>query len=267
MGGRSVGGQGRGTGRGNVTVRGGTRDGSRGGNGRGGQGPRGSSTQVYGGSPGGGRVVGRAVPRGSVGRGGSYRGGSRTPRYGYDTHYNSRYGNRYGSRYYYRRPYVSLHRGYGSYPRYVYPRAYGSYFFMPGFSFGVGVGFPVGYGHVGIGFGYSGYRYGYGSYGYGNYVYGPGYGHLSYSHYPTGVADAYTGFLRLRMRPRHAQVFVDGSYVGIVDDFDGVFQRVRIEEGSHQIEVEAPGYAPLQIDVLIVPGEKVTYTGDLLPAP
>ena len=208
------------------------------------------------------------MPRGPGAPRPSYRGRSDTPRYGYGTHYDWRYGNRYGSRYYYRQPYVSLHRGYGYTPRYVYPRAYGSYFFMPGFSFGVGVGFPVGYGNVGIGFGYSGYGYGYGGYGgYRNHVYGPGYGTFSYSHYSVGVADAYTGFLRLRMRPRHAQVFVDGYYVGIVDDFDGVFQRVRIEEGSHRIEVVAAGYAPLDIDVLIVPGEKVTYTGDLLPAP
>ena len=41
-----------------------------------------------------------------------------------------------------------------------------------------------------------------------------------------------------RSRPRDAAVYVDGYYAGIVDDFDGVFQRLTLEVGPHRIELE-----------------------------
>jgi hypothetical protein len=63
--------------------------------------------------------------------------------------------------------------------------------------------------------------------------------------------------------PSHAEVFVDGLYRGVVDDFDGVFQRLKIEAGAHRLEVRAPGFAPLVFDVLVTPGETTTYRGDL----
>ena len=69
------------------------------------------------------------------------------------------------------------------------------------------------------------------------------------------------------MRPRFAQVFVDGYFVGVVNEFDGVFQRLRLEEGPHQVEVVHPGFETLELDVLIVPGEKVTFEGDLIRLP
>ena len=109
--------------------------------------------------------------------------------------------------------------------------------------------------HVGVGHPYSGYGYPYGWY--------DPYVRYSYAH----VADAYTGFLRLKVRPRSAEVYVDGYFVGIVNEFDGLFQRLRIEEGTHTVELRHPGYEPLTLDVLIVPGEKVTFEGDLIPLP
>lgn len=134
-------------------------------------------------------------------------------------------------------------------PRFFYPSAFGSYFFFPGYSFGVGVGFGHSYGQ--FGHGYSGYAY---------YPYGQ----VSYVG-SSNHADPYTGFLRLKVRPRNAEVFVNGYYVGVVDDFDGVFQRLRLEEGAHQIEIRHPAYLSLELEVLIVTGEKVTYEGQLEP--
>ena len=74
-----------------------------------------------------------------------------------------------------------------------------------------------------------------------------------------------TGELRLDVEPRDAQVYIDGAYAGLVDDFDGVFQSLRLEGGNYQVEIVAPGFEPLVFDVRIPPGEKVTYRGDLLP--
>jgi PEGA domain len=74
-----------------------------------------------------------------------------------------------------------------------------------------------------------------------------------------------TGELRLDVEPRDAQVYIDGAYAGLVDDFDGVFQSLRLEVGEYQVEVVAPGFEPLVFEVRIPPGETVTYRGDLLP--
>jgi hypothetical protein len=118
------------------------------------------------------------------------------------------------------------------------------------------------------------YAFGYGPRGRGFFYFDLHYG--SHVFYPSTVVrydnfGSYgtygypTGELRLQVRPRDAQVFVDGYYAGTVDDFDGVFQSLRLEEGDYQIELVLPGYEPLGFDVRITPGEKVTYRGDLLP--
>ncbi len=196
---------------------------------------------------------GRAVPRARAGRrpgagpgfGGRY---SPRPRPGY------RYAYHYRGGYAYYRPWYAprwhRHVAFAGYHR---PRVYGSYFYFPGFSFGAGFGYR--HVHVGVGYPYSVYGYPYGRY--------DPYAGYGYAH----VADAYTGFLRLKVRPRSAEVYVDGYYVGIVNEFDGLFQRLRIEEGPHTVELRHPGYEPLTLDVLIVPGEKVTFEGDMIPLP
>jgi hypothetical protein len=105
---------------------------------------------------------------------------------------------------------------------------------------------------------YGGYG-GYGSYGsLGVYGYPPsGYG------YPSSYSRAADGALRLKIKPPDAQVFVDGYYVGIVDEFDGVFERLHLPSGAHRIEVRAPGYETLTFDVQIRFGQTTKYQGDL----
>ncbi len=118
------------------------------------------------------------------------------------------------------------------------------------------------------------YPYGY-SYGYGALGWGLGYYyHDPYAWYP---ADPYrygytprgygydVGRLRLQVVPRNAEVYIDGYYSGIVDDFDGRFQGLTLETGGYSVEVVAPGFEPLQFDVRIVPGQTTTYRAELLP--
>ena len=157
-------------------------------------------------------------------------------------------------------------------PRHVSPVFVGSRgrFYRPfyGYRPGVRVGIFAGFGYpFGVGYGYP-YRYGY-PYGY-RYGYGYPYGY-SYPYYPY---DAYGGYgygysgaatyggyadggVRIQGAPRDAQVFVDGYYVGIVDDFDGPFQHLNLEAGAHQIEIRAPGLPPLQYDVNVQPGQTI----------
>jgi hypothetical protein len=113
------------------------------------------------------------------------------------------------------------------------------------------------------GYGYGGYPGGYGGY---NGYYG-GYYDPWYGGYPAYPQSTYTssdeGSLKLKLKPRNAEVYVDGYFVGVVDDFDGIFQRLHIESGPHRIEVRAPGFEPLAFDVRITPEHTTTYQGEL----
>jgi hypothetical protein len=110
-----------------------------------------------------------------------------------------------------------------------------------------------------------------GSIGYGAYsaygVYGAPY--APYAHYaPHAPGHGYDfGGVRLRLRPRDAQVFVDGHYAGIVDDFDGTFQQLRLEQGGHRLEIRMPGFEDFAMDVHVQPGKTITLHEDLRPRP
>ena len=47
--------------------------------------------------------------------------------------------------------------------------------------------------------------------------------------------DAFYGGVRITGVPRDARVFADGYYVGIVNDFDGIFQHLNLEAGPHHV--------------------------------
>ena len=96
-----------------------------------------------------------------------------------------------------------------------------------------------------------------------------GYGYPAYAHGPQyPYASGYDfGGVRLRIRPRDAQVFVDGHYAGIVDDFDGTFQQLRLEQGGHKIEVRLPGFEDMEMDIHVQPGRTITLREDLRPRP
>ena len=122
--------------------------------------------------------------------------------------------------------------------------------------------YPWGFGGIGLG-GYYGGFYdpydpwfgGYGGYGgYGEYGGGS-------SQYSSRYGEE--GSLHLKVKPHDASVYVDGYYVGIVDEFDGIFQRLHIEAGPHRIEIRAPGYETMTLDVHVEPDHTTTYKGEL----
>lgn len=136
---------------------------------------------------------------------------------------------------------------------YPYPR-YRYYGYTPYYA-------PWGYGGFGLGyFSYSPWGPGYygGHGGYGGY-----YGRRGY-YAPYGYD---LGRVKLKVRPRDAEVFVDGYYAGIVDDFDGIFQALKLDGGGYRIEIRKPGYEPLQFDVRVQPDRTMTLRGDLRQSP
>ena len=56
---------------------------------------------------------------------------------------------------------------------------------------------------------------------------------------------------------------VDGFFVGLVDEFDGAFQKLALNSGRHKVEVRAEGFETAEFDVLISPEQTVTFQGEL----
>ncbi|HKY19800.1 MAG TPA: PEGA domain-containing protein [Vicinamibacterales bacterium] len=71
------------------------------------------------------------------------------------------------------------------------------------------------------------------------------------------------GGLALETLPDHAQVFVDGFYVGLAEGFGMRGRALDLSAGSHRIELRAPGYETLSFSVWIAPNEILRYRGDM----
>lgn len=72
--------------------------------------------------------------------------------------------------------------------------------------------------------------------------------------------------LRFQVTPENTEIFLDGYYVGTVDDFDGVFQRLHVAPGEHDIELYVNGYRSVRQKILVQPGAtfRVRYTMEAL---
>lgn len=73
------------------------------------------------------------------------------------------------------------------------------------------------------------------------------------------------GGLWLETQPETAQVYVDGFYVGIVQDYGLRGRMLELSAGPHRIELRAAGYQTVVFDVTIEPDQIVRYRGDLQP--
>ena len=72
--------------------------------------------------------------------------------------------------------------------------------------------------------------------------------------------------LRVQVNPKQAEVYVDGYLTGNVDDFDGVFQRLRLPPGEHEVTIYAQGYRSITQRMLFRPFESYTIKDTLQPA-
>jgi hypothetical protein len=150
----------------------------------------------------------------------------------------------------------------------VTPSIYAPHFLRPHFT---GLGVRFGIRHLG--------------YGYGPAYYGLGYDHallcettvdcdfvpvigaVDVPQYEAAPPEGGSGSVRLEVQPAFAQIFVDGEYVGTVEDFHSA-TGLMIAAGVHRLEFRAPGYEPLVADVRIAAGRWITYRGALkLPTP
>jgi len=130
--------------------------------------------------------------------------------------------------------------------------------------FGFGVGFRGGVRHsstvVFVG------RYGFLPY---DPWYSFGYGYPA-PYYAPYYYDPYryeASSLRIQVKPKQAEVFVDGYRAGVVDDFDGVFQRLYLPPGHHDITIYLPGYRTWTENMFLQPGGNPKIELNLEPLP
>ncbi len=101
----------------------------------------------------------------------------------------------------------------------------------------------------------SGYRYGY-FYGHGYYF--PRY-YYDYDSYTTHAS------VRIQVEPAETEVYVDGYYAGVVDDFDGLFQRLHLTPGNHEITLRLDGYETWSAPIFAAPDSTVSLHHDMQP--
>jgi PEGA domain len=71
------------------------------------------------------------------------------------------------------------------------------------------------------------------------------------------------GGLSFDITPSTAQVFIDRKAVGTVGQFTPNSEPLGLPAGRHHLEVRAPGYQTLTLDVDIVAGQVLPYQGTL----
>jgi hypothetical protein len=74
--------------------------------------------------------------------------------------------------------------------------------------------------------------------------------------------------LRIQVTPRQTEVYVDGYLAGVVDDFDGISQRLRVAPGEHVIELYLDGHKTIAQSMLLAPGQsyRIRHAMEPLPA-
>ena len=80
--------------------------------------------------------------------------------------------------------------------------------------------------------------------------YGYPYGWYQPGYYGRGYDVA---SLRLQVEPKETEVFIDGYWAGIVDDFDGFFQRLQLEPGEHDVELWLSGHRSVRQKIYLQP--------------
>jgi hypothetical protein len=81
--------------------------------------------------------------------------------------------------------------------------------------------------------------------------------------YEPPLEGAPVGGVQLDIDPRRAQVFVDGTYAGLVEEFSGYFHHLELPAGPHDISIVAAGYQPLTLHIVVAPGATLTHRAAL----
>jgi len=88
-------------------------------------------------------------------------------------------------------------------------------------------------------------------YGYSPFYYSGSYGYYPYDYNRRYYSSYRTGSVRVMVEPSETRVYVDGYYAGIADDFDGLFQRLNLSPGRHDIALKLEGHRTYKVKVYV----------------
>jgi len=69
--------------------------------------------------------------------------------------------------------------------------------------------------------------------------------------------------VRTDVTPKDAEVYVDGYYAGLADQFDGAFQRLHLSPGGHSITLHLEGFRTVTQDVYVRPDSTFKITTNM----
>jgi hypothetical protein len=75
-----------------------------------------------------------------------------------------------------------------------------------------------------------------------------------------------TAQVKISVQPERAAVFVDGQFVGHVDEFNGPGQAVLLSPGKHRLKVTLPGYQDFDTEVNLVANQRFEVKTNLFVA-
>ncbi|MGB7218707.1 MAG: PEGA domain-containing protein [Vicinamibacterales bacterium] len=81
---------------------------------------------------------------------------------------------------------------------------------------------------------------------------------------PVPVPGA-AGGLSFDIAPATAEIFVDGRYMGLVEDYSSNMQPLSLAPGRHRIEIHEEGFEPLTFDADVLPGQVIPFQGAMEP--
>ena len=110
------------------------------------------------------------------------------------------------------------------------------------------------------------YYRGYWGSGWGPYGWYPSFYYAQYPYPRYRYAGYYDeSSLRIQVKPNDAEVYIDGYYVGVVDSYDGLFQRLHLPPGEHVVEIHHERYRPIREAMRFAPRESYELKREMEP--
>ncbi len=80
-----------------------------------------------------------------------------------------------------------------------------------------------------------------------------------------GVASKYFGALDLNVKPKNTKVYLNGNYIGVTGNFDGLPRYLWLEQGTYEVIFYNNGYSTVVREFVIRPGVVIDVEQRLLP--
>ena len=95
-----------------------------------------------------------------------------------------------------------------------------------------------------------------GYHGYGYHYYPRIYGYTARSYDRVGP-DEELGALDLNIKPKDTEVYLDGRYIGVTDNYDGFPNHLVLKKGTYELIFYKEGYKTVVRELEVLPGREI----------